>query len=272
MHAYGIKDVEKLLHLPRATIRALVDAGFVQPARGARNAWRFSFQDLIVLRAAQSLVAAQVPHRRITRSIRELRRHLPESMPLSGLSLAAVGDQVVIREGASRWQADSGQYLLAFEGDPANGSLSVIERAPAPGMPATHDWYQRAVALERDDREAALDAYARALVADPSRIDAHINRGRLLHEMGRLAAAERAYRAALESCGADAVLHYNLAVLLEDRHRDADACAAYEAALRIDPDLADGHYNLALLYRKLGQPRQALRHMSQYRRLTARKV
>ena len=272
MHAYGIKDVEKLLHLPRATIRALVHAGFVRPARGARNAWRFSFQDLIVLRAAQSLVAARIPHRRITRSIRELRRHLPESMPLSGLSLAAVGDRVVIREGAKRWQADSGQYLLAFEGDPADGSLSVIERAPVPEAPAPQDWFHRAVGLERDDRDAALDAYACALAADPVRLDAHINRGRLLHEMGRLAEAERAYRAALEACGADAVLYFNLAVVLEDRHRDADARAAYEAALRADPDLADGHYNLALLYRKLGQPKQALRHMSQYRRLTSRKV
>lgn len=32
--------------------------------------------------------------------------------------------------------------------------------------------------------------------------------------------------------------------------------------------MADGHYNLALLYEKLGRPREALRNMSQYRRLT----
>ena len=60
-HPYGVPDVERLLHIPRDTIRALVTAGFVAPARGARNAWRFSFQDLIVLRTAQSLVAAKVP-------------------------------------------------------------------------------------------------------------------------------------------------------------------------------------------------------------------
>ncbi len=272
MHAYGVKDVEKLLRLPRNTIRALVDAGFVTPSRGPRNAWRFSFRDLIVLRAAQSLVAARIPHRRITRSIRELRRHLPESMPLSGLSLAAVGDRVVIREGASRWQADSGQYLLAFEGDPADGSLSVIERsAPAQAADAK-DWFERAAELERDDRDAALDAYARALAADPTRLEAHINRGRLLHEAGRFAEAERAYRAALERCGADPVLYYNLAVLHEDQNRKADARAAYRAALDADPDFADCHYNLALLCRTLGEAKEALRHMSQYRRLMTRKV
>src|SRR5690242_18052355 len=132
MHRYGVRDVEKLLRLPRSTIRALIAAGFVSPARGPRSAWRFSFQDLIVLRTAQALADSNVPHRRITRSIKELRRHLPDAMPLSGLCISAVGDTVVVKEGASRWQAESGQYLLEFEGDPANGSLSVIERSAEP--------------------------------------------------------------------------------------------------------------------------------------------
>ena len=128
MQPYGVRDVETLLRLPRSTIRALIAAGFVSPTRGPRGAWRFSFQDLIVLRTAQALVAANVPRRRITKSMSELRRRLPESMPLSGLSIGAVGNRVVVREGASRWRADSGQYVLDFEGDPAEGALSVIER------------------------------------------------------------------------------------------------------------------------------------------------
>jgi len=82
MHQYDVSDVEKLLGLPRSTIRALVDAGFVKPARGPRNALLFSFQDLIVLRTARALSAANVPHRRITKSLKELRKHLPEEMPL----------------------------------------------------------------------------------------------------------------------------------------------------------------------------------------------
>src|SRR5205814_10221476 len=160
MHEYGVRDVEKLLRLPRSTIRALIAAGFVSPARGPRNAWRFSFQDLIVLRTAQALAAAKVSTRRIARSMRELRRHLPESMPLSGLSIAAEADRVVVREGASRWRADSGQYLLAFEGSPSDGSLSVLERpAPTAEAPASY-----------------------------------IERGSALHEAGRFDEAERVYR------------------------------------------------------------------------------
>lgn len=262
-----MRDVERLLRLPRSTIRALIAAGFVSPARGPRNAWLFSFQDLIVLRTARALAAAKVPHRRITRSVRELRRHLPDSMPLSGLSICAVADRVVVKEGGSRWQADSGQYLLGFDGDPANGSLSVIERPGAPPPRAT-DWFGKGIALEREDTEAALRAYKQAVAADPAFLDAHINLGSLLHETGQMTEAERVYREAIEACGSVPVLLYNLGVLLADVNRKKEAMEKYQAALRGDPGLADCHYNLALLYEDLGKPKEAIRHMAQYRRLT----
>jgi tetratricopeptide (TPR) repeat protein len=64
------------------------------------------------------------------------------------------------------------------------------------------------------------------------------------------------------------VLLYNLGVLLEDLGRKSEAAATYEAALRGDPALADCHYNLALLCEALDKPKEAIRHMAQYRRLT----
>jgi tetratricopeptide (TPR) repeat protein len=268
MHQYGVRDVEKLLGLPRSTIRALITAGFVSPARGARNAWLFSFQDLIVLRTAQALALAKVPHRRITKSLRDLRRHLPETMPLSGLRIGAVADRVVVSEGGKRWQAESGQYLLGFEGDPASGSLSIIERTQAPSA-RTDEWFDRAVALEADDIDAAIRAYERAIAADPAHQDARINLGRLLHEAGRLVEAERVYRDAAQTGNDDPVLLFNLGVLLDDMDRKSDAVAAYEGALSIDPDFADCHYNLALLFEQLQRPKEAIKHMSNYRRLIA---
>jgi len=267
MQGYGVRDVERLLHLSRGTIRALVEAGFVSPSRGPRNSLRFSFQDLIVLRTAQALAEANVPKRRITRSVRELRRHLPETMPLSGLSISAVGDRVAVREGTHRYQADSGQYLLEFEADPADKSPRIIERAAPPEEAhAAHDWFDRGVALEGEDAEAAIRAYRQAIAADAAFLDASLNLGRLLHELRRFAAAEQVYRNAL-AMGEDALLHFNLAVLLEDTGRAGEALKAYQAALRADPGLADAHYNLALAFEKLGRAKEALRHMAQYRRL-----
>jgi tetratricopeptide (TPR) repeat protein len=234
MHPYGVRDVERLLGLSRSAIRTLVSAGFVRPARGRRRAWRFSFQDLILLRTAQTLARARVPARRIARAMRGLRRHLPQSMPLSGLRLSAEGDRVVVREADQRWQADSGQYLLGFDGDPASGSLAVLE-PPRP--------------------EAG----------------AFIDRGVDMHETGRLEEAEQTYRAGLAVCGADSLLLFNLGVLLEDLGRRAEAIEAYERAVSEDPRLSDGHYNLALAYQSLGRNKEAIRHMAHYRRLTRRR-
>jgi DNA-binding transcriptional MerR regulator len=299
MHQYGVREVEKLLRLPRSTIRTFVEAGFVSPSRGPRNAWQFSFRDLIVLRTAQALANSNVPRQRITRSVKELRRHLPDSMPLSGLSIGAVGDRVVVKEGASRWVADSGQYLLLFEGDPDAGSLSIMEpstpsnergetgpfreklsepsRSPRTplvqqgetGRPAdASEWFDKGVALEKWDIAAAVHAYGQAIAADPALVTARINLGGLLHEAGRHAEAERVYRDAIAANSTDAVLFYNLGVLLEDMKRKTEAIAAYLAALRRDPDLADCHYNLALLCAELKKPKDAIRHMAQYRKLT----
>jgi tetratricopeptide (TPR) repeat protein len=268
VHQYGVREVEKLLRLPRSTIRALIDAGFVSPSRGPRKAWRFSFQDLIVLRTAQALVAAKVPAKRITRSVKELRRHLPEAMPLSGLSICAVADKVVVKEGARRWQAESGQYLLAFEGDPANGSLSVMEARKAAPKASAQDCFDRGVQLEEADPRAALQAYAEAIALDPKHVDAHLNRGWLLHEAGRFEEAERAYRGSIGACGDEPLLLYNLGVLLVDMARKKEALEVYESALRANPGFADCHYNLALLCEELDMPREAIRHMAQYRRLT----
>ena len=154
-----------------------------------------------MLRTAQALADAKVPQRRITRSMRELRRHLPDAMPLSGLAHRRRGDRVVVREGGSRWQAESGQYLLEFDGDPAR-RLAQRDRArrrtPRRRRRAGRG-SSAASALEARDVDAALQAYERAIDADPAFVDAYVNLGRLLHDAGHLAKAERVYREAIKA-------------------------------------------------------------------------
>jgi tetratricopeptide (TPR) repeat protein len=174
-----------------------------------------------------------------------------------------------VKEGARRWQAESGQYLLAFEGDPANGSLSVMEARKGAPSATAQGCFDRGAELEETDPQAALAAYAEALAVDPKLVDAHVNRGLLLHEAGRFEEAEQAYRTAIAACGDEPLLLYNLGVLLADMDRKKEAAEVYESALRAKPGFADCHYNLALLCEELDMPREAIRHMAQYRRLTA---
>jgi tetratricopeptide (TPR) repeat protein len=287
MQSYSMRDVERVLQLPRSTLQGLVRLGFVRPTRGARRQYLFSFQDLIILRAARSLMQANIPRRRIHTSLGQLRERLPEAVPLSGLAICAVGDRVVVREGVNHWQADDGQYLLGFEVSVQNGILQMIEHkqertaVPARGGTATvelevdqpvtaDDWLAEGIRLESIDPAAALAAYAHAAGADPDNSAAWINWGRLLHESGKPRAAEKVYRDALEHCGADSLLLFNLGVALEDLGDREAALAAYHAAISEDPNFADCHYNLARLYESAGKTQHAIRHLGQYRRLVTR--
>jgi len=271
-HLYSVRDVERVLSLPRSTLRSLIRVGFVKPTRGSRREYRFSFQDLIVLRTARSLLEAKIPRGRIRRSLEALRQHLPETLPLSGLSICAVGERVVVRDGQTHWHPESGQYLLGLDVSMENGVLKVIER---PGKPVEAPrapldaaaWFEQALQLEESEPQAALEAYERSLGADPEQLAAWVNRGRLLHERGALREAKRIYTQGLSHCEREPLLLFNLGVLLEDLGETAAALESYQSAVTEDPYLADGHYNLARLYESLGKPQHAIRHLGQYWRL-----
>jgi DNA-binding transcriptional MerR regulator len=280
MPSYSVHDVERVLHLSRSTIRGLVAAGFVTPERGARREYRFSFRDLIVLRTARALIDAKVPRKRILSSLEDLRRHLPDTVPLSGLSICAVGERVVVRDGKTRWQADNGQYLLGLDVVLENGVLHMVERSEAvpvaaetnghevaPKTKTAEQWFIEALELESADVRAARRAYEHAVKLDPRHLASWINWGRLLHEQGSIAEADKVYQRALNECGPDPLLMFNRGVLLEDLGNAGAALEAYQAAIEEDPDMADCHYNLARLYEALGKPQHAIRHLGQYRRL-----
>jgi tetratricopeptide (TPR) repeat protein len=269
MQSYSVRDIERVLRLPRSTIQGLIRSGFVQPTRGPRRQYLFSFRDLIVLRTARALSQAKVPSRRIRRALEDLRQHLPETAPLSGLSIRAIGDRVVVREGQAQRQVDDGQYVLDLDVSVAEGELRVVEhREPATEVvDEPPDWFRAGLELEESDPRAAVRAYERAVADDPQQTAAWINWGRLLHQQGGKRDAESVYLRGLRACGPDPLLMFNLGVVLEDLDRPGAALEAYQSAIEEDPALADCHYNLARLYETLGKPQHAIRHLGQYRRL-----
>ena len=265
---YSLREVVKLLGLSRSVVCGLIDAGFVTPTRGRRREYRFGFPDLVMLRAAQGLSEARIPASRILRSLRRLRAQLPREMPMAGLRIEAVGDAVVVSEGQTQWRPDNGQYLLQFQVASAGGRLAFLTPAPDENAASNAQWFERGLALEATQPDAACDAYVRAVEIDPDDCDAYVNLGRLLHERGRLQEAECAYRDGLEHCGADPTLLFNLAILQEDLEQPKDAARSYRAALEADADLADAHFNLARLCASQGLQQEAVRHWSAFRKLT----
>ncbi len=145
-------------------------------------------------------------------------------------------------------------------------------------MPTRHEPKHRAErtadaddALEQRDTSAAIKAYRKAIAAEPSRLDSRTNLGRLLHESSRLAEAEEVYRAALKNCGNDPLLLYNFGVLLDDMDRKSRRWLRISSRSAAIPAWPTAITTLALLYEELERPRDAIRHMAQYRRLVAGK-
>jgi tetratricopeptide (TPR) repeat protein len=267
MRRYSLAEASRLLRMPRRLIDALVAAGFVATGRGRAGRPDLGFQDLVVLRAAQNLVAAHLPAPRIARTLANLRRQLPD-VPPSRLRVEAMGRSIVVREPTGRYVADSGQYLLAFDVAAEHGEVRFIGRAD--DVTEAADWIERAGALEEHDANGAVAAYRRAIETDATDPAGYANLGRLLHALGRHDEAVAVYESGLRQARADATLLFNFGVLLEDRERLADAVQCYRGALRLDPEFADAHCNLGLLYERLGEPKGALRHLRTYRLLARR--
>lgn len=274
MHEFDSKDLKRLFGITPSHVRSLIREGHIRPLKKAGRL-NYSFQDLIVLRTAGSLRAAKIPAKKINRTLREIRESLPGELPLSGLSIVAVGDRIMIREGHALREGDTGQYTLELEVfDRGGGELSVIDMradagapapaGPPPGIAPADEVFEKALELEESDPAAARAAYEACLSADEHHLEARLNLGRLLHLDGRLEEAEKIYRS---TQSAEAILSFNLAVLLEDFKREPEAIAEYRQALALDPGFADAHFNLARLHERAGHPKEALRHLLAYRRL-----
>jgi tetratricopeptide (TPR) repeat protein len=260
--SFTVREVSQMLGLSAGQIRGYASRGFLTPERGDRGELRFGFHDLVILRTAGELSSARIPQRKVRRVLEALREQLPEGRSLAGVRIAADGDRVVVRDGDTVWNPESGQKLFDF-------AVSEIAAVAAPFVThAPGEWFELACELELTDVGEAIEAYRRVIAAEPDHADAHVNLGRLLHERRAPVAAEKHYQAALRADPDHDTAAFNLGVAFEDLGRLREAIEAYELALRINPENADAHYNLAGILEKRGEKAGALQHLNAYRRLT----
>jgi tetratricopeptide (TPR) repeat protein len=248
--------------------------GYLAPDRGPHNSYRFSFQDLVLLRTAKALSEARIAPRRIRRALRTLTRQLPAGRSLSGLRISSEGHRIVVRDGNQMWNPESAQLLLDFHvaelaDRAAPTARRLARRARRSDEPLTAEqWYSLGVDLESAAPQDARDAYTRAVALDPRHASARVNLGRWLQEDGHPELAVAEYRAALASQPRHPTAAFNLGTALEELGRRAEAIAAYRRALDADDRFADAHFNLARLYEQAGKRAAALRHLKAYKMLS----
>ncbi|MGE0353777.1 MAG: tetratricopeptide repeat protein [Gemmatimonadales bacterium] len=272
MKVYTTRDVAELLGMTEPQVRAQARAGFLRPARGPRRSYRFSFQDLILLRTARALTRARVPMRRVRRELRRLVQQLPAGRSLSEIRITVEGERVVVHDNGSAWNPTSGQLILDFPVARLAARVRPLARKAArtarrEDQLTADQWYDLAIDLEAAAPDDARDAYQRALALDPRHADAHVNLGRLLYEASEVQEAAEHFRRALSLRRTHATAAFNLGIALEDLGRPREAVEAYRRALAADPFLADAHFNLSRLYEKAGRRSAAIRHLKAYREL-----
>ena len=279
---YSAREVATLLNIPPERVRSFVHARLLNPERGERGEYRFSFRDLVLLRTLKGLVDAQIPARRLRHALGKLKQQVPAERPLSAVAITAEEDRIVARDGRSKWNPESGQMAFDFPGRrsvPVGLAQRESSLAPTLSRESTlvptrssegldsDGWYKLGCELEASAPERACEAYCRAIELDERNADAHINLGRMLHHAGQVQAAEKHYRLAVQARPKDAVASFNLGIALEDLGRMDDAMQAYRDAIAADPSCADAYFNLAHLYEQEGMRANAIRYLKTYRTL-----
>lgn len=295
MKGYTTGEAARLVGLTERQTREYGRSGVLDAVRDERGHYTFTFQDLVLLRTARSLLDASVPQRRILRALLRLKEQLPSERSLAEVRIYAEGDDVVARHRGRAWDPESGQLRLTFDvADLAADALPLDREAPgdgagregvgganAPGGREGPDepdgraadaaaWLERAITLETDNPVAAMEAYERVLALAPDDLDALVNLGRLVHEGGDVERAVSLYTRALDrSDSDDPIAAFNLGIALEDLGRYGEAQEAYQRAVEADPGFADAHYNLSRMCERVGDRVSALRYLKNYRSLTS---
>jgi tetratricopeptide (TPR) repeat protein len=268
MSGYRTKEVAELIGLNTDQVRHYVRRRLVIPGRGQRGEFRFSFQDVVLLKTAKGLMDASVSTRKAYRALIKLKKELEQVKSLSSVRIYADGTTVVVRDDTHVWEVETGQTQFDFSAEELAGNVAEIadkhvqDAAVADDLD-TDEWYNLGLDLEEVDPEKAPDAYKQAIRLDPKNADAHVNLGRLYQLGGDLKHAKRHYELALTARPGHQLAYYNLGTVFDELDEMNQAAEFYQQA----PGIPDAHYNLARIRELQGDEVSALRHMRQYRDL-----
>jgi DNA-binding transcriptional MerR regulator len=107
-------QVVRVLGVSRRQLQYWAETGLVAPSVRTRGGHRrYTFEDLVALKAAKQLIDAGVSVQRIRSSLGSLKRILPQvRQPLSELVLVATGDVVLVLRDGAAFEALSGQEWI----------------------------------------------------------------------------------------------------------------------------------------------------------------
>jgi len=262
-HRYTRNEVERMMGVTRRELDYWTRLRLVLP----RARWGerfFNFSDLVALETIKRLAARKVPARRIRRAVNLLQSELGTvQTPLSMLRISTNGRQVVVYPpiaAARPFEPLTGQFVLNFE------TSELAKKIHAMASRSAEEWFEFGMMCDSNTEslEQAAQAYRKAVEAAPDWVEARINLGTTMYQMGRMEEAREHFSAAVEFEPENALAEFNLGCVLEQLGKTDDAILHLTRAVELVPSLGDAHLNLALAYEKGGKFQDALRHLSLY--------
>jgi tetratricopeptide (TPR) repeat protein len=264
-HRYTRNEVERMMGVSRRELDYWTRLRLVLP----RARWGerfFNFSDLVALETIKRLAARKVPARRIRRAMNILQTELGSAQsPLSTLRISTNGKQVVVyppMPTTHPFEPLTGQFVLNFE------TSELATKVHAMASRSAEEWFEYGMMCDSDSEsfDQAAEAYRKAVEAAPDWVEARINLGTALYQLGRMRDAQEQFSIAVEFEPENALAEFNLGCVLEQLGITAEAILHLSRAVELAPTLADAHLNLALTYEKSGQGQKVLRHLSLYLR------
>ena len=111
---YTTGEVADLIGLKAESVRHYVRRGLVAPERGDRDEYRFSFQDVVLLRTAKGLLDARVSVRKTFAVLLKLQHELDQVQSLTSVRIFTDGNNVVVRDEEAVWNVETGQGHFDF--------------------------------------------------------------------------------------------------------------------------------------------------------------
>ena len=135
---YSTREVADTLGLAQQRIRRYRERLLLASKCEESGEYRFSFQDMVLLRTAKGLLEADVAPRRALAALAKLTGS--NEKPLSAMRVSADGGTVVVRDGEALWDAETGQGHLSFAARPPAKYTRSRRAAPAGKGPRTRRW------------------------------------------------------------------------------------------------------------------------------------
>lgn len=259
---FSTRAAARIIAVSPDRIRYWVRHRLVRPVAHAGRRHRFAFRDLLLMRLAKELLPTRHHLEPVQRCLARLHTFLDPSRPLTALKLINDDGRIVAREGAVRFDAESGQLLLDF----APEALGKVDERFGPAR--VQERFDEAKRIADQDPLKALQLYADVLGREPRNFEAHMQVAALLEDKEDLSGALRHLLGAGAILPTNATVHLKLGLLYRKREEFEAAARSLLRAIECDPSSIDAHRNLAEIYERLGRPREALRHMSTAHRLS----